>query len=1030
MPRKITIPIEILDRFTAPTRSYEKSMGDISEATKETQDHLKGLQSQAKTLKRFELVTNTIDKTQTKLTEAKVRFGELSEEVKRTREPNETYVRELQLAESALDTQTKKQRVLENQLITSKETIKQKEVALEQLSIKLQDVKKPTDKQKAAVQKATEELTKAKSAHDKLALSVSQTALRHDRAKAKVDKLRQAVEQSKKPNAALVKQFERAKAEVHKLEKSLGDQNKELGDLKRGFDKAGISVDDFASAQKRNQGEIKRTTHLIDKQKAATKELEAAKAKRDNLRSKRGELLAQGAGIAATTYALSRPVAKAVTAEDAFADVIKYGKFDENKDGRLSKKGKQEAAKVQQAIIETSIEKGLSFEETSSLYSVAFQNNQRGSDTAAFAENAANMAIAYDTNGQDAALTLSAWRNSMGLSTERALTLANATNYLSDETAGVFAKDIAGVMAETGSTAMAAGFSETEGAAFSSALLSTGKSQSKAETALKNISITATQGSKATPEAQKALGDIGLNAAQLSEDMKRDAPSAILGVFEAIKNNSHNPEINGIVTKIFGRETIDAVMPLAQNINNLKKSFKAVANEEVFKTSIEKEVRRRMDTRKKEMEKLASAYQALNIQVGNALLPIVSDILRPMIGYATDLANFAERNKELTKTFFGVAAGATAVASAMLIAKTGLNLFKSFGASVGIARAKMNTSTKATAGLALVAAKNLDKLNGSLARTGGVPGSATSDNPSASGRSRGRKRQWLKANKGKVAAATTTLAAVGGLYAWMSSDDDQEAKPTDKKTEPKNSNATETANKATIDSASTGIPTAALVAGAALPFASNIIGASQDFQASNIAKAGGLTKATGLTIAKTAAKRSLPGALAFEAINLGSAVMSGDGENIAGATGSALGTGAAIATGAAIGSVIPGVGTLVGGIVGGIGSLFTSEIGDSIGRSIWNWFDDDDEQPITEGKVNQEAQKIANQRTAITKQSNAQQITYSPNRTYQFTVTENTNQQQIDQIKQKLDDIEQREREDAESLFLDFDMFQANRLST
>lgn len=926
MAHKVTIPLEILDRFSAPVRKFQKNLGEVSQATQTTKDKLSDLQSQAWNLSSYSKLNLALEKNQQRLVEARTRMEELKVSTQQSQPTNKRYVQNLRLAETQLGKLGLQEQRLEDQFSSSRTSTAIQAQTVRVLRNEIRKTAQPTEQQRQALAQAEAQLKQSRNAHKQLALSVKAVSIRQQKAKEKVDKLKQSVEQSKRPTAAMVKQFERAKAEVKRLEQSLHDQNQKLSQLRSGFDKAGMSAEDFARAQKRNQEEIRRTTQLLERQERTEKSLRDARVRRDRLRNERGALLAKGAGVLATGYAVSRPVKRAISAEDAFADVIKFASFDEDKSGRLTSKGKAQAAQMQQTILGTSIEKGLTFEEASSLYSFALQNKQTGKDTGTFAENAADMAIAFDMEAQQAALTLSAWRNAMKLNTTEALKLANATNFLSDDNAGVFAKDIAEVLARTGSTAKAGGLNSVQAAAFTSALLSSGKSPEMASTALKNISITATQGSKATPEAQKALTEIGLDAGQLSQDMKRDAPKALLGIFQAIQRNKDNPEINGIVAKIFGRETIDAVMPLAGNMENLKKVFKSVGDESRFMTSIEKEVNRRMDTRATELKQLSAAYQAIQINIGNAFIPILHDFLVPMTGYAKDFATFAENNRELTKTIFGVAAGMTAVAGVALTVKAGLNVFRSLGAGVAVARGKMNSSTKNTARFAIVASRTLDRLNSRLATMGG----ASMAGADQSGRKRKRGKRF----------------GSGGI------------------------------------------------------------------------------------LARGAAKASLPAVIALEAINMGSAVMSGDGETIAGAAGSALGAGASIAAGAAIGSIIPGVGTLVGGIVGGVTSLFTSEIGEDIGQSIWNWFDDEDPPKIDNGKLEKQVSELVKKAETKPQVNQNQQITYSPNRTYQFTIGENTRQEDIDQIKMKLDEIERQAQDDFNAFTIEYDVFKANGLAS
>jgi TP901 family phage tail tape measure protein len=272
-----------------------------------------------------------------------------------------------------------------------------------------------------------------------------------------------------------------------------------------------------------------------------------------------------------------------------------------------------------------------------------------------FAEAAGQMGVAFDISAEQSGLAMATWRKAMGLTQAEAIDLGDAINHLSNNT-GANAAAMVDVIRRQGAVAASAGLAAEETAALSAALLEAGAAPEVAATALKNFTGAMTVGDAATRRQQLAFRALGLDALDLSQRMQVDAQGAILDVIAALNDLSAEDRIIA-VRRLFGEESLGAVMPLVENAENLANAFDLVGDRSNYAGSMGREYARIAETTATHLTLLSNRVNAVATAFGAELLPMLNEMIDtagPALGW---VANFIRDNPELVK-----ALGWTAVA--------------------------------------------------------------------------------------------------------------------------------------------------------------------------------------------------------------------------------------------------------------------------------------------------------------------------------------------------------------------------------
>lgn len=474
------------------------------------------------------------------------------------------------------------------------------------------------------------------------------------RAKATVAELQRKFAEAEAPTKRLTNQFTKAREAVAKLEAKQGDEIRRLGELRGKLEAAGMSTGDLAGHQARLKRETDDTNRSIDAQKTKLSELGerqkrmgAASGIMGKASGRAGKVAAIGAvagGAAAMTGAAVMGQARgAMTYEDAIADVKKVVNFD----------GPRDLEAFSRRLLDVSTE--IPGMEAAALGQIAAAAGRAGiakNQIIDFTQDAARMGVAFDVSAEDAGGMMATWRTAFDLTQPKVKDLANQVNALTN-TFGGDAGDVAGIVTRIGALGDVAGVSAGQVAAMGSLMSKLSIEEDTGATGIKNLMLSLTKGTAATKQQQEAFQALGLDAVQVSKDMQRDAGGTILSVMEKLRALPKEQQA-GMLTDLFGSESVAAIAPMLSQLDQLKERFKLVGDAAGYSGSMDKEYQARIATSSGAVGLAKNGLQAINIEMGQKLLPIIAAVSGKISGVAK---NFRAWSKEHPKLFDAMSKG-------------------------------------------------------------------------------------------------------------------------------------------------------------------------------------------------------------------------------------------------------------------------------------------------------------------------------------------------------------------------------------
>lgn len=305
--------------------------------------------------------------------------------------------------------------------------------------------------------------------------------------------------------------------------------------------------------------------------------------------------------------------------ESAMADVAKVvdGLKDEN--GNLT----ESYHEMSDAILDMSKNIPMTAEELSQIMAAAGTAGIATEDLTRFTEVAAKMGVAFDSTAEQAGEWMAIWRTALGLTQDEVEVLGDQINYLGN-TSSENALKLSQIVTDIGSLAKISGVSASELAALGAA--TTGIDANVAATGLKNMFVAMGQGTQATEKQQKILEKLGFTSTEVAERMQIDSKGMILDLLEAI-NQLPKAEQEAAISGYFGKESLATIAVLAGNLDNLKDQFEKVGDAAAYTGSMEAEYATRAATSANNVQLLENRMNALKIQLGTYLLPVLNTVL-------------------------------------------------------------------------------------------------------------------------------------------------------------------------------------------------------------------------------------------------------------------------------------------------------------------------------------------------------------------------------------------------------------------
>lgn len=392
---------------------------------------------------------------------------------------------------------------------------------------------------------------------------------------------------------------------------------------------------------------------------------------------------------------LGDSVEQAMAYESTMADVAKVvdGLRDEN--GRLTESYYQ----MHDSILELSKDIPMTVDEIGQITAAAGQAGIANEDLIEFTETAAKMGIAFDTTADQAGEWMATWRTSFDLTQAEVAALGDQINYLGNTTSENTQK-LSGVVTRIGALGKTAGVSAAEIAAMAASM--TGVTEEISATGIKNLMLTMTSGTAATKSQMAVLDKLGFSAVELAERMQVDAQGAILDLLGAIKLLPE-AEQSAMLTQYFGKESVAAIAPLLSNLGYLEEQFRKVGDATLYAGSMEAEYAARSDTTANKIQLAQNSINALKVQLGEKLLPVVGRLADAVSVGVDKLSGFFE---VIGPALPYIAVFAGSLASMILaqkafnaVAANGATLVAGFGRAIGFLTSPIGIAMVAIAAL-------------------------------------------------------------------------------------------------------------------------------------------------------------------------------------------------------------------------------------------------------------------------------------------------------------------------------------------
>ncbi|HBC3457082.1 TPA: phage tail tape measure protein [Vibrio parahaemolyticus] len=669
--------------------------------------------------------------------------------------------------------------------------------------------------------------------------------------------------------------------EIDQLTRSLSKQQQQLGGVGRELKAAGINTKSLSAEQLKLELKTKQANRALEAQKKDLKELKSIETRQAARKAQRGQLFGEAVGVAATAAPMVMAAGKAVDYESAYIDVQKVTSF--------QSQAEEDRFKKQMKLL--AVQKGMDQVGMTEIVAAAGRSNANMTpeQLLQFADEAAQMSIAFDVDAKEAGATLVTFKASMGLEGDKALSLAKTSNYLADSLANTEAKNIAAVMKRQGATALNAGFNESEVAALAGSIFAADGSEETSATALKNITTTLTAGYSATTAQQDAYTMLGLDADDVASGMQSDASGTLIEVLQALKD-ADDVDRSAIISELFGKEIQGSVIKLVKTMDGeqgLIKTLEKASDTAQKEAKWQDELNRKKGVSQFLLDQIGSVFDRVVVALGASFLPVLEAVTPAIVTVGNGLAEFLETFPQVGMVLGTVVTGILALKTASIGWKLGKNLLGSGKDLLGQRRLSQATlQTKASADGASNALGRLNRRLNQLGQRGGYGGYE------GGGRLNHRNQKPNRITyrgSGSRSRFGRLLGLAGSVLPMVSS-------------------------FAGAQGGSTPLETVSNVGVSALAGADTLHGLSQ--------MTGMLPK-----VGKFFGKAMAPLGMALNAVDLVGAVSSGDTQQMAGSAGSIAGG----AIGATLGSVIPVFGTALGGYLG-------SELGGFVGGKIGDWF--------------------------------------------------------------------------------------------
>jgi TP901 family phage tail tape measure protein len=324
-----------------------------------------------------------------------------------------------------------------------------------------------------------------------------------------------------------------------------------------------------------------------------------------------GRLLALGACYVGVDQGIRRTVGAAITFEEAFSDVRKVVNGTD-----------EQLANIKRQIVDMSRVLPTSTEGLSAIFAAAGQSGVPIEELGKFSEMVAKVAVAWDTSESATSEALAKIKTQLHLSVSEVGLLADAINYLSNNSAAK-ASDLVDYEKRIAAMGDMFGFSKEQTLAFGGAMIAAGGETEVAATSFRNMGKALTVGERATKKQRVAFSRLGLDSVKTAKSMQKNALKTTLDVIERIQKLPDWQRIS-IASALFGDEA-RALQPVIQNTTELRRQLGLVGDQANYAGSAYQEYLVRADTTANALAIIGNKIKATLMGVGESWLPTIKE---------------------------------------------------------------------------------------------------------------------------------------------------------------------------------------------------------------------------------------------------------------------------------------------------------------------------------------------------------------------------------------------------------------------
>lgn len=462
----------------------------------------------------------------------------------------------------------------------------------------------------------------------KLQSRMGETSGKLDAARERVRRLGEEMRNTASPSASMRKAFTAAHQEAHKLQEKLSGQRKELGRLRTTLTEAGVSTKNFSAEQARLARETEQLQVAQERLQRSRGALDASKAQLANMR---GSMMAS-AGI---VLAMRAPIKAAADFEQAMAKVQAVSGAAEQEMALLVEQARALGRETQFSASEAALGQEL-------LARSGFKTNEIVSAMPGLL----NMTAAEGMGLAQAADIAASVLRGMGLSADKSGRVADVlARAASASNSSII--DMGESMKYVAPIAAGLNMPLEKAAAMLGVMSNAGIKGSQAGTALRAALIRLSSEPKAVADALEALGIQAKDA----EGNMREIPDLMADLSRQMAGLGSAEKMK-YFAEIFGTEAASGMLAMMEAASSGE--LDSLTRELYASSGAAADMARTMNnTSQGAMKRLASATEALMIDVGDALLPAFAGGVETLASFAGGLSTLAQRFPLVTKTLVG-----------------------------------------------------------------------------------------------------------------------------------------------------------------------------------------------------------------------------------------------------------------------------------------------------------------------------------------------------------------------------------------